>query len=113
MAEPDEGRVVVVFRSRLNEGVDSEYGPETARMVDLVSTMPGFRAIKTFTADDGERVSVIDFDSLEAERAWRDHPEHRKAQRRGREEFYAEYKIQVCALLRERAFPGGKRGGER
>ena len=99
----DAGKhVVVVFRSRLNEGVDAEYEPEAARMVELVSSMPGFLGIKTFAADDGERVSVIDFDSLEAEQAWRDHPEHLKTQQRGREEFYTGYRIQVCSLLRER-----------
>jgi heme-degrading monooxygenase HmoA len=99
-------RVVVVFRSRLNEGIEAEYEPEAARMEELASSMPGFAGIKTFTADDGERVSIVEFESLETEQAWRDHPEHRRAQQRGRSEFYAAYRIQVCVLLRERAFEG-------
>ena len=66
--------------------------------------MPGFVDFKTFVADDGERVSIVVFDSPEAHAAWRDDPRHRAAQRRGREEWYAEYRIQVCALERERTF---------
>jgi len=31
--------------------------------------------------------------------AWRDHPDHRKAQQRGRNDFYAEYEIINCAVL--------------
>ena len=49
--------------------------------------MPGFVSFKTFRADDGERVSVIEFASEEALRAWREHPEHRKAQELGRATF--------------------------
>ena len=101
----DAGKhIVVVFRSRLNAGVDAEYEPEATRMVELASSMPGFCSIKTFTAEDGERVSVIEFESLAAEQAWRDHPEHRKAQARGRNEFYAGYRIQVCELMGERTY---------
>jgi heme-degrading monooxygenase HmoA len=66
--------------------------------------MPGFVDFKGFTADDGERVSLIAFESTEAQRAWRDDPEHRAAQRRGRDDFYETYTIQVCELLDERSF---------
>lgn len=58
--------------------------------------MPGFIDFKTFAAIDGERVSVIVFDSLEHQASWREDPEHRSAQRRGRREFYSEYSISVC-----------------
>lgn len=57
--------------------------------------MPGFLSIKTFYARDGERVSIVEFESKEAHEVWRNHPEHMKAQRLGRERFYSEFKIQV------------------
>ena len=37
---------------------------------------------------------------------WRNHPEHRVAQQRGRAEWYAEYRIQVCQLMWEHTFGG-------
>ena len=46
--------------------------------------MPGFVDFKSFVADDGERVSIVTFASVETHRAWRDHPEHRAAQHMGR-----------------------------
>jgi len=95
--------VVTIFRSRLrdrHEGYD-----ETADEMEAAArAMPGFVDFKTFRADDGERVSVIEFDSPDAHAAWRDDPSHRTAQQRGREEWYAEYRIQVCSLEHEHSF---------
>jgi heme-degrading monooxygenase HmoA len=46
----------------------------------------------------------VQFDSLDHQKAWRNHPDHRIAQQRGREEWYAEYHIQVCQLISEHSF---------
>jgi heme-degrading monooxygenase HmoA len=101
--------VIGIFRNRLRE--DATGYPATAeRMEELVATMPGFLGIKTFAAGDGERVSLFAFESLAALEAWRDHPEHREAQRRGRAEFYAEYTLQVCDPIREVHFEVASRG---
>ena len=96
--------VVTVFRSRLRQPVHEAYGPTADAMEARARAMPGFVDFKGFTAADGERVSLIAFESMEAQRAWRDDPEHRAAQRRGRDEFYETYTIQVCELLDERTF---------
>jgi heme-degrading monooxygenase HmoA len=104
-AEPDGPHIVTVFRSRLRPESVAEYHDTAKRMVELARAMPGFVDFKTFEADDGERVSVITFASLETERAWRDHPEHRRAQQIGRERLYASYDISVCELMSKRTFP--------
>jgi heme-degrading monooxygenase HmoA len=98
--------VVVVFRSRLREGVEQEIMKVGARMYELASSMPGFISYKDFAAEDGEGVAIVEFDSLENVTAWRDHPEHKEAQRQGREAFFSEYCIQVCELVRESKMPG-------
>ena len=36
--------------------------------------------------------------------AWRAHPEHREAQRLGRERWLAEYRITVCDVARDYSF---------
>jgi heme-degrading monooxygenase HmoA len=101
--------IITIFRSRLRAGCEDEYRSVAERMDALAATMPGFRTLKTFTADDGERVSIVEFDSEEAQEAWHRHPEHVEAQRLGREKFYAEYRIIVCAPVRSGAFHGAGR----
>ena len=93
--------VVVVFRSRIRPGTEQELGRLGARMYELASSMPGYVSYKDFVAEDGENVSIIEFESIESVTAWREHPEHKIAQRRGREEFFSEYHIQVCTPVRE------------
>lgn len=102
--EPLPTAVVTVFRSRLRPGVEDEYGPMAERMLELARSMPGFVDFKTFTAADGERVSVVTFADSDAHGAWRAHPEHTEAQRLGRERFYASYDIVVARVDHRRRF---------
>jgi heme-degrading monooxygenase HmoA len=97
--------IVTVFRSRLRPDAEAHgYRELAVRMEARARAMPGFVDFKSFTADDGERVSIITFDSLDHLAAWRDDPEHRAAQQRGRTEFYEEYSVSVCEQRRNRVF---------
>lgn len=96
--------IVTVFRSRLRSGVRDDYVSLAERMSTLARTMPGYISHKGFWAEDGERVTVVEFESEEAMRAWRMHPEHRAAQQKGRDSFYEEYTVQVCEVLRNARF---------
>ena len=104
MREDEPRAVVTVFRSRLRADAGDEYTAWAQRMLELAREMPGFVDFKIFHADDGERVSVITFESLETQRAWREHPDHRAAQRLGRERFYERYDIQVAEVVRRNRF---------
>ena len=75
------------------------------RMSELARTMPGYISHKSFVAQDGENVTVIEFESEEALRAWSVHPEHVEAKKKGRKDFYLEYRVQICSLLRESTYP--------
>jgi len=93
--------VVAVFRYRLRPEADlGELESLHGRMLHHVRGIPGFISVKDFAAADGEGVAIAEFESIESLDAWRDHPEHRLAQRRGREELFSEYRILVCGLLR-------------
>jgi heme-degrading monooxygenase HmoA len=96
--------VLTVFRSRLRPEAN-DYPDLAARMSELAKRMPGYIAHKSFTAEDGERVTLVEFESEEAQRAWRVHPEHVEAQRKGRQAFYSEYRLQICSVQRETSFP--------
>ena len=102
--------IVTVFRSRLMPGVREDYVTLVDRMIELAATMPGYISHKGFFADDGERVTIVEFESEEAQRAWRMHPEHRDAQRKAREIYYASYSVQVCEVKRESKFDRNVRG---
>lgn len=98
-----DGVRLTVFRSRLLATGQGEYAPLAAEMEQLARAMPGFVEIKTFRADDGERVSLVTFADQASHDAWRDHPEHRRAQAR-RADLYQEYSVQVCRVIRSRSF---------
>ena len=83
--------IVTVFRSRLMPGLREEYVALVDRMVELATAMPGYISHKGFFAEDGERCTIVEFESEEAQRAWRMHPEHRDAQRKGRELYYQDF----------------------
>ena len=96
--------IVTVFRSRLKPGLREEYVALVERMNELARSMPGYISHKGFFAEDGERVTVVEFEHEEGMRAWRTNPEHRAAQKKAREIYYSEYSIQVCNVVRETRF---------
>lgn len=96
--------IVTVFRSRLMPGVREDYVTLVDRMIELAASMPGYISHKGFFAEDGERVTIVEFESEEAQRAWRMQPEHREAQKKAREIYYETYSVQVCEVKREAKF---------
>jgi len=96
--------IITVFRTRLKPGLGDEYRALVRRMIELAETMPGFISHKDFTADDGERVTIVEFEHEEGMRVWRTNPEHQAAQKLARDKYYTEYHIQVCTLDRESKF---------
>lgn len=95
--------IVTVFRSRLNAESQDEYQQSAARMSELAKGIAGYVSHKGFTAADGERVTIVEFDSEEGLRAWATHPEHVQAKKMGRQLFFSEYRVQVCKVLRDSA----------
>ncbi len=101
---PEVGQVVTVFRSRLRADA-AGYAQDAAEIAELARDMPGYVDHKGFTADDGERVTVVTFADRASHDVWRDHLEHRAAQRRGIERYYESYSIQVGVVDHASAFP--------
>ena len=97
--------MVTVFRSRVRPELMKEYAEWAAKMNELAKTMPGYISHKGFSAEDGERCTIVEFASEEAHRAWAEHPQHREAQKLGRQKFYLEYSIHVCRAVRSSGFP--------
>jgi heme-degrading monooxygenase HmoA len=96
--------LITVFRSRLRPGVRDEYVALVDRMNEIAQTMPGYISHKGYFADDGERVTIVEFEHEEGLRTWRTNPEHVAAQKLARQKYYASYHVQVCTLDRESKF---------
>lgn len=96
--------VLTVFRSRLREQARAEYEALAPRISELARSMPGYRSHKSFVAEDGERLTLVEFEDESSQQAWAAQLEHAAAQRRGRGEFYAEYSLQICEVRRESRF---------
>jgi len=77
--------IVTVFRSRVKSEAQEEYARWAARMGEIARHMPGYISHKGFLAEDGERVTIVEFESEQAQRAWSLHPEHLEARKGTRE----------------------------
>jgi heme-degrading monooxygenase HmoA len=97
--------IIIVFRARRTpEGDGEEYYAQLERMSAIARSMPGYISHKPYVAEDGERLTLFEWESAETLRAWADHPEHVPVKRLGRRKFYREYHLQVCELVRESKF---------
>ena len=96
--------IVVVFRNRLRKGSEAAYKEEAQAVAAVARKVPGYIAHKSFAAEDGERLTLVEYKSEEALRAWARDPRHVAAKKLGRKEFYKEYKVQICGLIREGNF---------
>ncbi len=101
---PQSIMVVVLFRSRLTSAAGEDYSQMAEEMLSTAKEMPGFVEFKSFTAEDGERLSVVWWQDHETMAAWRNHPRHRVAQHNGRDKWYENYKIEIADVVRQTAF---------
>jgi heme-degrading monooxygenase HmoA len=101
------GQLVTVFRSRVRPEAVADYESRAAEVLDLALGMPGLVDVKSFSAADGEHVTIATFADEPSQQAWREHTEHRLAQHAGRDRFYAAYTLQVCETVRARSFAAG------
>jgi len=93
----------VIFTSTRTEG-DNGYAAAAQRMVELARDQPGFLGMESVRGADGIGITVSYWQSEAAILAWRDHPEHRAIQARGRSQWYSEFSTRVCRIEREYAF---------
>ena len=88
---------LIVFRNRKRADIDqAAYAAEADRMEAMARQQPGFVSYKGYVADDDEVIALSEWESEEAARGWGRVAEHRAAQARGREAYYADYTLFAC-----------------
>lgn len=88
----------VIFTSLRTAG-DNGYSAMAEAMVKLAATQPGFLGIES--AREGLGITVSYWDSFESIAAWKQNSAHLVAQQRGRDFWYAEFKVRICRVERD------------
>jgi heme-degrading monooxygenase HmoA len=89
----------VIFTSERTPENEREYALMAARMDALAAEQPGYLGVDSARENIGITVSYwSDHDSIVA---WKRNLDHLEAQRRGREVWYATYRVRVAKVERE------------
>ncbi len=100
---PDPPYYAVIFTS-VRTDVDNGYAEASQKMVELAEEQPGFLGIESARGEDGLGITVSYWASEEAIANWRSNAEHRVVQKRGLENWYAEFFTRVAKVERVRRF---------
>ena len=92
--------LVILFRSRLTAQAGDDYSRMADAMFEHARTFPGFVDVKSFTADDGERLTVVWWQDEQTLKVWATDAKHRVAQQLGRDRWYEYYKMDVAEIVR-------------
>jgi heme-degrading monooxygenase HmoA len=96
--------VVTLFRSRLTNQAGDDYHTMSAEMLARAKDYPGYVAMKSFAAEDGERLTVVWWENEDLLLAWRRDARHMQAQKLGRERWYHYYHMEIATVVRESQF---------
>jgi len=106
--QPNENQekpsLVILFRSKLTSQAGEDYQAMNAEMENLVRQNPGFVDVKSYTAADGERLTVVWWRDEASLTEWRNQMRHREAQNTGRQKWYEYYDMDVATIIRSRSF---------
>lgn len=101
---PEPPYYAVIVSSALDADNLDGYASMDERMASLGRAQPGYLGRESKTDADGRELTVLYYRDAESIAAWKQHPEHLEAQRRGREQWYADYHIEVARVERAYGF---------
>ncbi|GAB4178826.1 MAG: antibiotic biosynthesis monooxygenase [Calditrichia bacterium] len=93
---PEPPYYAVIFSS-LKKRIDSEYQATAEKMIELAKTMPGFLGYESISSELAS-ITISYWTDLESIANWKHHPDHLKAQERGKSEWYESYTIRISRV---------------
>lgn len=96
--------IVILFRSKLTDAAGEDYAAMNADLAQYVRSMPGFVDVKSFKAEDGERLTLVWWRDRESLEQWRQDMRHMEAKKLGRQKWYQYYKIEIAEVYRQSNF---------
>ena len=97
-ATPEPPYVAVIFTSLRTDG-DNGYAAMSAQMDTLATEQPGYLGIEA--ARDGLGITVSYWADEASAQAWKQVAAHLVAQQRGRDTWYADYRVRVAIVHRD------------
>ena len=94
---PEPPYYAVIFTS-IRTPEDDGYDGMAQKMLDLARRQPGFLGVESARENIGITVSY--WSDLESIRRWKENLAHQEARRRGREDWYAEYRVRIAKVER-------------
>ena len=94
---PDPPYYAVIFTSH-RTAADNSYLEMAEKMVELAEQQPGFLGVESAREDIGITVSY--WTDLESIRLWKEHIEHQKARKSGRESWYSTFQVRIAKVER-------------
>jgi len=89
----------VIFKAEIND-LDQAYYETAARMRELAKSKYGCIDITAVT-EGNQEITISYWETEEQIMAWKQDPEHKKAQALGRSKWYKSYKIEIVRVERE------------
>jgi heme-degrading monooxygenase HmoA len=95
--------IAVIFEVEMRAGRAQEYFDLAMRLRTELQKIDGFISVERFESliTPGKYLSLSLWRDERAAAAWKAHTEHRAAQRRGKEEIFARYRIRVAQVVRD------------
>ncbi|PWT96622.1 MAG: hypothetical protein C5B52_15310 [Bacteroidetes bacterium] len=98
---PSPPYYAVIFTS-LKFPESEGYHEMAERMAELAATQPGYLGYES--ARDEIGITVSYWENLDSIRNWKQNLEHLEAQRKGKENWYVQYKARICKVERDYGF---------
>jgi heme-degrading monooxygenase HmoA len=95
--------IAVIFEVWPAEGERERYLDLAAALRDDLATIDGFLSIERFQslAEPGKLLSLSFFRDEEAVRLWRNRPDHRATQTKGRNGVFTDYRLRIANVSRD------------
>lgn len=93
----------VIFEVQPRPGHEQEYLAIAQALRGELEKVDGFISVERFASlyNEGKILSLSFWRDEGAVERWREHAQHRAAQRRGRAEIFADYRIRVASVVRD------------
>lgn len=90
----------VIFKATVAE-LDDEYFNMVQRLKELAFDKYGCKDFVSVT-EGKEEIAISYWQTLQQIKDWKNDPEHRQAQLKGRDKWYKSFTVEVCELIRTR-----------
>jgi heme-degrading monooxygenase HmoA len=90
----------VIFKATIAE-FDDEYVQMAGQLRELAISKYGCQDFTAVT-EGNEEIAISYWETLEQIRDWKNDPQHRFAQKLGREKWYKSFSVEVCEIVRSR-----------